>query len=53
MGIRLTGPWFLDVGLKYSRAGKGQFFVRSQWWLEPFIGFLFRGDRDRLDGVGY
>ena len=53
VGIRLKGPWFLDVGLKYSLTGKGQFFVRSQWWLEPFIGFLFRGDRDRLDGVGY
>ena len=53
VGIRLKGSWFLDVGLKYSLTGKGQFFVRSQWWLEPFIGFLFRGDRDRLDGVGY
>lgn len=53
LGIRLKGPWFLDVGMKYSLSGKGQFFERTQWWLEPFIGFLFRGDSDRFDGVGY
>jgi hypothetical protein len=53
LGIRLKGPWFLDVGMKYSLSGKGQFFERTQWWLEPFIGFLFRGDSDRFDGAGY
>ena len=53
LGIRLKGPWFLDVGMKYSLSGKGNFFERTQWWLEPFIGFLFRGDSDRFDGVGY
>lgn len=53
LGIRLKGPWFLDVGMKYSLSGKGDFFQRTQWWLEPFIGFLFRGDSDRFDGVGY
>lgn len=53
LGIRLKGPWFFDVGMKYAMSGKGNFFNATEWWLEPFIGFLFRGDSDRFDGVGY
>jgi len=53
VGIRLKGPFYLDVGMKYAMSGKGEFFVRKQWWLEPFVGFLFRGGSDRFDGVGY
>jgi hypothetical protein len=34
-------------------SGKGDFFNRSQWWVEPFIGFIYRGDKDRFGGVGY
>ncbi len=53
VAVRLKGPWFLDVGMKVSMSGKGQFFDKTQWWVEPFVGFLFRGDRDGFDGIGF
>jgi hypothetical protein len=53
LGIHLKGAIYLDVGLKYSMSGKGNFFNQTEWWLEPFIGFIYRGDRDRFGGVGY
>lgn len=53
LGIRLKGRIYLDVGMKYSMSGKGNFFNQQEWWLEPFIGFIYRGDRDRLGGMGY
>jgi hypothetical protein len=53
LGIRLKGAMFLDVGFQYSMSGKGQFFERTQRWLSPFIGFFYRGDRNRLGGMGY
>lgn len=53
IGIHLKGAMYLDVGLKYSMSGKGNFFNQMEWWLEPFIGFIYRGDRDRFGGVGY
>ena len=40
-------------GLICSMSGKGNFFNQQEWWLEPFIGFIYRGDRDRLGGMGY
>ena len=53
LGIHLKGAVFLDVGMKYSLSGPGKFFNETEWWLEPFIGFLYRGDRDRFGGMGY
>lgn len=53
LGIRLKGAMFLDVGFQYSMSGKGQFFERTQWWMAPFVGFFYRGDRNRLGGMGY
>jgi hypothetical protein len=53
LGIHLKGHMYLDVGMKYSMSGQGNFFDRQQWWLEPFVGFIYRGDRDRLGGMGY
>ncbi len=53
LAIRLKGAMYLDVGLQYSMSGKGNFFDRTQWWLEPFIGFIYRGDRERLGGMGF
>ena len=50
VAIRLKGSMFLDLGLQYSLSGRGRFFDRMQWWVEPFIGFIYRGDRDRLGG---
>jgi hypothetical protein len=53
LGIRLKGAMHLDVGFQYSMSGKGAFFERMQWWLAPFVGFFYRGDRNRLGGMGY
>jgi opacity protein-like surface antigen len=53
LGIHLKNAMYLDVGFQYSMSGKGDFFNRTEWWLEPFIGFIYRGDRDRLGGTGY
>ena len=53
LGIHLKNAMYLDVGFQYSMSGKGDFFNQTQWWVEPFIGFIYRGDRDRFGGVGY
>ena len=53
VGIHLKGGVYLDVGFQYSMSGKGNFFERVQWWMEPFVGFIYRSDRDRLGGTGY
>jgi len=53
VGIHLKRSMYLDVGFQYSLSGKGNFFDRMQWWVEPFIGFIYRGDADRFGGTGY
>lgn len=53
IGIHLKGAVFLDVGMKYSLSGPGNFFNQTEWWLTPFIGFIYRGDRDRFGGMGF
>ncbi|MEM8606841.1 MAG: hypothetical protein AAGF92_07035 [Myxococcota bacterium] len=50
VGIRIKGPWYIDVGMKYSMSAPGNFFERTQWWVEPFIGVLFR-QPGRLDPI--
>lgn len=52
VAIRLKNDVYFDVGLQYSLSGKGSFFERKQWWVEPFIGFIYRSDKDRLSGTG-
>ncbi len=53
LGIHLKNAIYLDVGMKYSLSGPGQFFNDTEWWVEPFVGFIYRGDRDRFGGMGY
>ena len=53
LGIHLKKAMYLDVGFKYAMSGKGDFFNSTQWWVEPFVGFIYRGDSDRFGGVGY
>jgi len=53
LGIHLKNAMYLDVGFQYSMSGQGNFFERTQWWMEPYIGFLYRGDRNRFGGMGY
>ena len=33
---------YVDLGLRYSFTGKGDFFQQSRWWLTPYIGVLVR-----------
>ena len=33
---------YIDMGLRYSFTGKGDFFERSRWWLTPYVGVLVR-----------
>lgn len=33
---------YVDVGLRYSYSGKGNFFSTKQQWLTPYIGVLIR-----------
>jgi hypothetical protein len=28
--------------LRYSFTGEGNFFMRSHWWLTPYVGVLVR-----------
>ena len=30
----------IDVGMKYSLSGKGDFFQQTRWWLTPYVGVL-------------
>lgn len=53
VGIHLKNAIYLDVGMKYSLSGPGRFFESTEYWVEPFIGFIYRGDRDRFGGMGY
>ena len=53
VGIRLKGNVYLDVGFQFSLSGQGNFFERRQYWMQPFVGFIYRGDTDRFDGTGY
>jgi hypothetical protein len=53
VAVHLKGSIYLDVGFQYSFSGRGFFFDRQQWWVEPFVGFIYRGDSDRLGGTGY
>lgn len=51
--IHLKKSIYLDVGFEYSLSGPGNFFDRTEWWVQPYIGFIYRGDTDRLGGTGY
>lgn len=44
MGIKTGRRIYIDVGLKYSFTGAGNFFDSTQWWLTPFVGVIYRGD---------
>lgn len=32
----------IDVGMKHSLSGKGNFFLQTRWWLTPYVGVLVR-----------
>ena len=33
---------YIDLGIKYSLSGSGNFFFRREQWVTPYLGFLFR-----------
>ncbi len=44
MGIKAGERIYVDVGMKYSFTGAGNFFSSTLFWLTPFVGVIYRGD---------
>lgn len=42
IAIRLRGGNHVDVGVKYSLSGPGDFFNQRQQWVTPYVGYLVR-----------
>jgi hypothetical protein len=42
IAFRIKQGAHLDVGAKYSFSGVGDFFVRNEQWVTPYVGFFFR-----------
>lgn len=42
MAFELKRGVKLDVGMKWSMSGKGDFFSQTRWWLTPYLGVLVR-----------
>lgn len=42
IAFRAGSGVYIDVGIKYSLSGAGDFFLEKQQWLTPYVGFLMR-----------
>jgi hypothetical protein len=42
IAFRVRQGIHVDVGLKYSLSGKGDFFFGKEQWLTPYVGILIR-----------
>ena len=42
IAFRVKQGAHIDLGVKYSFSGPGNFFQRSEQWLTPYLGFFFR-----------
>jgi len=42
LAFEAKGGIYVDMGLRYSFTGKGNFFQQSRWWLTPYVGVLVR-----------
>jgi opacity protein-like surface antigen len=42
LAFEAKGGIYVDVGLRYSFTGKGDFFQQSRWYLTPYVGVLLR-----------
>ncbi|MCZ6807282.1 MAG: hypothetical protein O7F08_10040, partial [Deltaproteobacteria bacterium] len=42
LGLEVKHGIYIDMGLRYSFTGKGDFFQQSRWWLTPYVGVLVR-----------
>ena len=45
IGIKTGDRVYIDIGIKYSFTGAGNFFDSTQRWLTPFVGIMYRGDQ--------
>lgn len=42
IAFRIKQGAHIDLGAKYSLSGTGDFFVRREHWVTPYLGFFFR-----------
>jgi hypothetical protein len=42
IGFRIKQGVHIDVGVRYSLSGAGDFFLRREQWVSPYLGFFFR-----------
>jgi hypothetical protein len=42
LAFRVLQGTYLDLGVKYSLTGPGQFFTNREQWVTPYFGMLFR-----------
>ncbi len=42
LAFEVNNGIYVDLGLRYSFTGKGDFFQQSRWWLTPYVGVLVR-----------
>ena len=42
LAFKVSSGSYLDIGIKYSLSGSGNFFFRREQWLTPYFGILFR-----------
>ena len=42
VGFKVNSAVYIDVGLRYSMSGKGEFFNQVRWWLTPYVGVIVR-----------
>ncbi len=42
LAFKVAPGTYLDIGLKYSLSGTGNFFFEREQWIAPYFGMLFR-----------
>lgn len=42
IAFRIKQGAHIDLGVKYSLSGPGDFFLRREQWVTPYLGFFFR-----------
>jgi hypothetical protein len=42
VAFKVSSGSYVDLGVKYSLSGSGNFFYRREQWITPYVGMLFR-----------
>jgi hypothetical protein len=42
IAFRVSQGTYIDLGIKYSLSGAGDFFLRREQWVTPYLGILIR-----------